>query len=137
MKKFTLKFSLWVVFIKILSVYELNSSKINFFVFEFRGLQKKIYYAKWLWQTIFHLNFFFVYFIKIIVYLVKNICFLIFSQRATRNFFYFTHFGNVRHSIFIPHWNFAWSSKHWNVVRFDQCDGRFTKIDSPYYGVKL
>ena len=93
---------------------------INFFVFEFRGLQKnllcKVIMAKNIPLKIFfcllHKN----YSLFCKKYLLSN-----FLPRGHTEFFDFTHFGNVRHSIFIPHWNFEWSSKNRNVLRFDQC----------------
>ena len=86
-QKFFLKISFRMVFIGPQSSYEVNSSKTNFFVFGFRSLQKKFYYANGSWQKIFSLKKIFFYLIKICFYLVKNFCFSIFSKRATRIFF--------------------------------------------------
>ena len=101
-KKLTLNFSLWIEFIGPQSVYEVISSKINFFVFQFRSLQKRFYYAKGPWQKIFHLKSFFVYYIKFELYLVKNICFLIFSQGARWIFL-------ILHILELPYLLFSYS----------------------------
>ena len=65
--------------------YFINTFWSTFLLLSLEACKKKLL-CKVIMANNISLKNFFVYFIKIIVYLVKNICFLIFSQGATRNF---------------------------------------------------